>query len=83
MPLANYKQVRDYAGMIRSVVQREVMPPWFATDNVFPSPDHVPYLHRHFERLHFEECRAKVPYLPLLRTPYYTFVGRKPRPAES
>jgi hypothetical protein len=30
MPLENYQQVADYAGMIRSVVRREVMPPWFA-----------------------------------------------------
>jgi S-adenosylmethionine-diacylgycerolhomoserine-N-methlytransferase len=56
---------------------RSFWPVWFASDNVFPSPDHVPYLHRHFDPIHFEEHRAKVPYLPLIRTPYYTFVGRK------
>jgi S-adenosylmethionine-diacylgycerolhomoserine-N-methlytransferase len=50
---------------------------WFDGDNVFPSPDHVPYLHRRFECDQFTENRAKVPYLPLLRVPYYTFVGRK------
>lgn len=33
MPLSNYAEVRDYAGMIRSVVEREVMPPWFAANN--------------------------------------------------
>jgi S-adenosylmethionine-diacylgycerolhomoserine-N-methlytransferase len=37
----------------------------------------VPFLHRHFEAVHFEEQRAKVPYLPLGRVPYYLFVGRK------
>ena len=46
-------------------------------DNVFPSPDHVPFLHRHFDVLHFEEHRAKVPYIPFSRVPYYLFVGRK------
>jgi S-adenosylmethionine-diacylgycerolhomoserine-N-methlytransferase len=51
---------------------------WFDGDNVFPSPDHVPFLHRQFEPVHFTENRAKVPYLPLIRVPYYTFVGRKP-----
>jgi S-adenosylmethionine-diacylgycerolhomoserine-N-methlytransferase len=56
---------------------RTFWPVWFSSDNVFPSPDHVPYLHRHFTPLDFEECRAKVPYLPLIRTPYYRFVGRK------
>jgi len=50
---------------------------WFDADNVFPSPDHIPYLHHFFEPVRFNESRSKVPYLPLLRTPYYTFVGRK------
>ncbi|MEX2174269.1 MAG: methyltransferase domain-containing protein [Pirellulaceae bacterium] len=56
---------------------RTFWPTWFGMDNVFPSPDHVPYLHRHFDVLHFEEHLAKVPYIPLMRTPYYLFVGRK------
>lgn len=56
---------------------RNVWPVWFASDNVFPSADHVPYLHRHFDPIHFEEHRTKVPYVPFLRMPYYTFVGRK------
>jgi len=57
---------------------RVFWPLWFDSDNVFLSPDHVPFLHRHFEPVRFTEHRAKVPYLPLLRVPYYTFVGRKP-----
>jgi len=56
---------------------RTFWPSWFSLDNVFPSPDHVPFLHRHFDVLHFEEHRAKVPYLPGARVPYYLFVGRK------
>ena len=56
---------------------RTFWPTWFAGDNVFPSSDDVPYLHRHFDPLHFEERRAKIPYLPFVRAPYYTFVGRK------
>lgn len=56
---------------------RSFWPTWFASDNVFPSSDHVPYLHRHFDPIHFEEQQARVPYLPFMRTPYYTFVGRK------
>jgi S-adenosylmethionine-diacylgycerolhomoserine-N-methlytransferase len=56
---------------------RGFWPLWFANDNVFPSPDHVPFLHRHFEPLHFEEAVAKVPYIPGIRTPYYWFVGKK------
>ncbi|MCP4885044.1 MAG: redoxin family protein [Planctomycetaceae bacterium] len=33
MSLTNYEEVRDYAGMIRSVIDRGVMPPWFAAPN--------------------------------------------------
>ena len=57
---------------------RTFWPTWFNSDNVFPSPDHLPYLLRHFEPLVCEEHRAGVPYVPLVRTPYYIFVGRKP-----
>lgn len=56
---------------------RTFWPTWFALDNVFPSADHVPFLHRHFDVIHFQEHRAKVPYVPLARVPYYLFVGRK------
>ena len=55
---------------------RNGWPVWFGNDNVFPSADHVPFLHGHFDPEHFEERRAKVPYLPFVRAPYYTFVGR-------
>ncbi len=61
---------------------RTFWPTWFANDNVFPSADHAPYLHRHFDPLHFEEQRAKVPYLPFVRTPYYAFVGKKRQATE-
>jgi S-adenosylmethionine-diacylgycerolhomoserine-N-methlytransferase len=57
---------------------RSFWPIWFASDNVFPSPDHVPMLFRRFDPVHFDELRSKVPYLPLVRVPYYVFVGRKP-----
>ncbi len=60
---------------------RTLWPPWFATDNVFPSADHLPFLQHHFEQVHLSENRSKLPYVPLLRTPYYVFVGRK-RPTE-
>lgn len=57
---------------------RSFWPVWFASDNVFPSADHVPFLHRRFETVEFHEQRGKVPYFPILRMPYYVFVGRKP-----
>ncbi len=57
---------------------RHGWPAWFATDNVFLSPDHVPRLRDLFETVRYSTHRAKVPYLPLVRVPYYVFVGRKP-----
>ena len=62
---------------------RNFWPMWFGNDNVFPSADHVPYLHRHFEPEIFTEHRAKVPYLPLIRVPYYNFVGTPKYPSRS
>jgi S-adenosylmethionine-diacylgycerolhomoserine-N-methlytransferase len=56
---------------------RTFWPTWFANDNVFPSPDHLPYLQSHFEPVMCHESRAKVPYIPLIRMPYYQFIGRK------
>lgn len=57
---------------------RTLWPAWFGCDNVFLSADHVPYLHRRFDPLYYSEHRGKVPYLPLVRVPYYVFVGRYP-----
>jgi S-adenosylmethionine-diacylgycerolhomoserine-N-methlytransferase len=64
------------AGFVRHPWSARVFwPLWFNPDDVFPSPDHVPYLHRRFEAVHFSEHRARV---GPLRMPYYLFVGRKP-----
>lgn len=60
-----------------SWITRSGWPLWFASDNVFLSPDHVPFLQEHFETAVFQEARAKLPYLPLVRVPYYWFVGIK------
>ncbi len=56
---------------------RSLWPIWFARDNVFPSSEHLPYLHARFEPLLCIERLARVPYLPGFRTPYYLFIGRK------
>jgi S-adenosylmethionine-diacylgycerolhomoserine-N-methlytransferase len=78
--VVDFYVARKYAssGLARhGWLTRTFWPTWFALDNVFPSPDHVPFLHRHFDVLHFQEHRARVPYIPLARVPYYLFVGRK------
>jgi len=56
---------------------RSFWPVWFGNDNVFPSPDHLPFLEKHFETISCSESRGKVPYIPLIRMPYYRYVGRK------
>ena len=43
--LESYEAVKDYAGMIRSVVKRGVMPPWFAAPLPAPNDDEVPSMH--------------------------------------
>jgi S-adenosylmethionine-diacylgycerolhomoserine-N-methlytransferase len=57
---------------------RTFWPTWFAADNVFPNADHLPYLLHRFTSERLVEGKAKVPYIPLIRVPYYIFVGRKP-----
>jgi len=56
---------------------RTFWPAWFAMDNVFLSSDHLPYLARRFAPLEVRQQRGKLPFVPLLRVPYYLFVGRK------
>jgi S-adenosylmethionine-diacylgycerolhomoserine-N-methlytransferase len=57
---------------------RTFWPAWFASDNVFLSPDHLPYLTSRFETVQLFESRGRIPFLPLVSAPYYCFVGRKP-----
>lgn len=57
---------------------RTFWPGWFANDNVFLSPDHVPYLQRRFDTIALRERVARLPYLPFSRVPYYLFIGQKP-----
>lgn len=58
--------------------KRTFWPTWFNFDNVFPSPDHLPYLCNKFEPVSVVENVGSVKYLPGARMPYYQFVGRKP-----
>jgi S-adenosylmethionine-diacylgycerolhomoserine-N-methlytransferase len=50
---------------------------WFGADNVFVDGDHIHYLDRRCERLWLEERRVRLPYMPIVRCPIYTFLGRK------
>lgn len=56
---------------------RSLLPIWFGCDNVFLSADHLPYLAHRFQPIAIAERRARIPYLPLARVPYYLFIGLK------
>jgi S-adenosylmethionine-diacylgycerolhomoserine-N-methlytransferase len=56
---------------------RMFWPMFFARDNVFLSSDHLPYLDRHFDRISLCEQRKRIPYVPLIKVPYFQFLGRK------
>ncbi len=62
-----------------SWAKRSFWPIWFAADNVFPSPEHVPYLHRKFKPLLFEERLTRIPWFPnpFFKMPHYIFIGEK------
>jgi len=51
---------------------------WFGHNAVHPSPDHLPYLSHRARPVHVSERAGPIPYVPLLRAPYYLFVGQKP-----
>ena len=57
---------------------RGFWPNWFAIDGVYPSSEHLPYLNYRFEAVDLLEAKCKIPYIPLVRSPYYRFIGRKP-----
>ncbi len=56
---------------------RSFWPVWFSSDNVYPSSDHVPFLHHHLEPVLFQEHFARIPYMPFIQAPYYQFIGKK------
>jgi S-adenosylmethionine-diacylgycerolhomoserine-N-methlytransferase len=56
---------------------RTLWPAWFRHDGVRLCADHLTYLQQRFETCQLSECRARIPYLPLVTAPYYVFIGRK------
>ena len=56
---------------------RSFWPMFFSLNDVFPSSEHLPYLRRRFTQVRCSESRGRMPCLPLLRAPYYTFIGKK------
>jgi len=60
-----------------SYFARNFWPFWFGNDNVHPSPDHLPMLARRFDPVSVAEEHGKLPWVPVVRAPYYRFVGKK------
>jgi S-adenosylmethionine-diacylgycerolhomoserine-N-methlytransferase len=56
---------------------RHFWPLWFAHDGVRPTPEHLACLRMRMPGHIRQEALAPVPYLPGLRVPYYSFIGRK------
>lgn len=56
---------------------RTFWPAWFGMDNVFPNPDLVPYLASRCDQERLVEGMGKIIWIPVLRMPYFNFVGRK------
>jgi S-adenosylmethionine-diacylgycerolhomoserine-N-methlytransferase len=66
-------------GQVRhNVFTRNFWPRWFAHDGVRLNAAHLEILQQRLPRHVLAEHRAAVPYLPLIRVPYYVFVGLKP-----
>lgn len=51
---------------------------WFRHDQVHLSPQHISALCTLTDRLHLHEGSGSLPYVPLLRAPYFVYVGVKP-----
>jgi S-adenosylmethionine-diacylgycerolhomoserine-N-methlytransferase len=78
--VADFYVARKWPGpalRTHSRFQRFFWPMMFSYDNVFLSPEHLPYLQHRFETVRLEERLGKMPYMLGLKVPYYIFVGRK------
>lgn len=61
-----------------SWVTRKLWPAVFKTDGVNLNPAHLETLRGSFETVHLEVSAGGFPYVPLLKAPFYFYVGRKP-----
>ncbi len=61
-----------------SWLTRKFWPAWFGHDGVRLDSAQLPTLCTVFKTCELTESCAPVPYMPLLRVPYYAYIGRKP-----
>ncbi len=62
---------------VHDAVTRSFWPMFFSYDNVFLNPDHLPYLLNKFEKIKLFEGEGALPYVPVGKVPYYSFIGQK------
>jgi len=82
--VADFYVARKHAGdndRRHGWLTREFWQTFFAVDNVFLSPDHLPFLKSRFETIRLDERFGPVPIVPFVYAPYYVFLGRKPEAA--
>lgn len=56
---------------------RTLWPIWFAWDNVYLESDRLAVLQRRFKKQTLNQSLARVPLIPLVKVPYYQFIGCK------
>jgi SAM-dependent methyltransferase len=67
----------DPGSVQHGTLTRRFWPLWFGHDGVRLDASHLPTLRHLVPDNRIVEARAPVPYLPLMRVPYYRFVGRR------
>jgi len=60
-----------------NVLTRTLWPAIFSNDGVRPTVEHIPALRALFREVHCTVDKGGFPYIPLLKAPYYFFVGQK------
>ena len=65
-------------GVRHGLFTRAFWPRWFAHDGVRLTPEPLELLRHVLPDHQLSERMGSLPYVPLLRVPYYIFVGRKP-----
>jgi S-adenosylmethionine-diacylgycerolhomoserine-N-methlytransferase len=80
-----YVAGEDHAGgrARHGVLTRWFWTHWFRHDHVFLSPRHLAALCLLTDRCYLHEGSGPLPYMPLLRAPYFVFVGAKPAHART
>ena len=61
-----------------SLLTRTFWPAVFKQDGVRPNTEHLVALRKMFNEVHLKVDSGGFPYIPVLRAPFYFFVGQKP-----